>query len=155
MDRGEKAQELFHQGYNCAQALVLAFSDVTGLDPTTAARLTSGFGGGISRMREVCGAVSGMAMVAGILYGYDQPGDQAGKQQQYARVQQLAASFREEFGTIICRELLQNPPSDPNPTPRTQEFYAQRPCGRYICEAARILEKYIESHPGNHGPIHL
>ena len=147
MDYGNKAVELFRSGYNCAQAVAVSFCDVTGLEEKTAARLASAFGGGIGRMREVCGAVSGMYMVLGLLYGYDVPGDDGTKKVLYRDVQALAERFKEVGGSIICREILKNPPSDPNPTPRTEEFYKTRPCDRMICTAARLMEEFIGSHP--------
>lgn len=147
MNHCDRAVELFIQGYNCAQAVAMAFCDVTGLDESCTAKLISSFGGGMGRMREVCGAVSGMLLVAGQLYGYDTPDDDAIKKAHYARVQELAGKFREENGSIICRELLANPPSDPNPTPRTQEFYKQRPCARLVMLAAQIMDDYIAAHP--------
>ena len=147
MDHREKAAELFLRGYNCAQAMLVAYCDVTGLEPAFAAKLASSFGGGMGRMREVCGAVSGMLMVAGLLYGYDTPGDDGSKKAHYHLVQYLAGKFREEAGSIVCREILKNPPSDPNPTPRTAEFYARRPCARMLTLAAGILDEYIGEHP--------
>ncbi len=147
MEHGLYAAELFLNGYNCAQAVAIAFCDVTGLDKDFTARMASSFGGGMGRMREVCGAVSGMLMVAGLLYGYDTPGDDVSKKAHYTRVQELAGQFREQVGSIVCREILRNPPSDPNPTPRTAEFYAQRPCARMVILAAEILDKYITEHP--------
>ena len=147
MDHSIKAGELFLNGCNCAQAVFLAFSDVTGIDEKTAAKLSSPFGGGMGRMREVCGAVSGMLMVLGCLYGYDQQDGDAQKKQLYKDVQALAGKFREECGSIICREILKNPPSDPNPTPRTAEFYAKRPCARMVMTAARLMDEFIAEHP--------
>ena len=148
MDHSYKAAELFLNGSNCAQAVVLAFGDVTGLDDSMAAKLSSSFGGGMGRMREVCGAVSGMLMVVGLLYGYDDPGEKdIQKKEHYRLVQELAGKFREECGSIICREILKNPPSDPNPTPRTEEFYKKRPCVHMVMTAARILDEYIAEHP--------
>lgn len=148
MDHSIKAGELFLSGCNCAQAVLLAFQDVTGLDHKTAAKLSAPFGGGMGRMREVCGAVSGMLMVLGTLYGYDDTvGDDAAKREHYRAVQELAGKFREECGSIVCREILKNPPSDPNPTPRTEEFYKKRPCARMVMTAARILDEYIAVHP--------
>ena len=147
MDHREKAAQLFLQGYNCAQAMMVAYCDVTGLTPDFAARMASSFGGGMGRMREVCGAVSGMLMVAGLLYGYEIPGDDVSKKAHYHLVQHLAGKFREEAGSIVCREILKNPPSDPNPTPRTAEFYAQRPCARMLILAAEILDEYMAEHP--------
>lgn len=147
MDRSEHAGELFLTGYNCAQSVTMAFADLMGMDEQAAARLASPFGGGMGRMREVCGAVSGMLMVAGLLYGYDTPGDDVSKKAHYHLVQHLAGKFREEAGSIVCREILKNPPSDPNPTPRTAEFYAKRPCARMLVLAAGILDEYIAEHP--------
>lgn len=148
MDHSEKAAELFLGSGNCSQALVVAFCDVTGLEEKMAARLSSSFGGGMGRMREVCGAVSGMLMVLGALYGYDDPGEKdRAKKAHYAMVQELAGKFRERNGSIICREILKNPPSDPSPTPRTAEFYKNRPCARLVVCAAELLDEYIASHP--------
>ena len=147
MDHGMKAAELFLSGYNCAQAVAVAFCDVTGLEERQAARMASAFGGGMGRMREVCGAVSGMLMVLSYLYGYDTPGDDATKKRLYGDVQALAGAFRAENGHIVCRELLKNPPSDPNPSPRTAEYYAQRPCARMVMTAARLMEEFLEAHP--------
>lgn len=147
MEHGIKAAELFLEGFNCAQAVAVAFCDVTGLEPEMAARMASGFGGGVGRLREVCGAVSGMVMVLSTLYGYDDPADGTGKQQLYAEVQALAEQFRAENGSIICREILKNPPTDPNPSPRTAEYYAKRPCARMVYTAARLMDDFIAAHP--------
>ena len=147
MDHGTKAVELFKQGYNCSQTVVVAFCDVTGLEPDFAAKMASSFGGGMGRMREVCGAVSGMLMVLSILYGYDTPGDDESKKRLYTEVQALAGKFREEVGAIVCREILKNPSSDPNPTPRTAEFYAKRPCARMVVTAGKLLDEFIAAHP--------
>ena len=147
MDHGLKAAELFLSGYNCAQAVAVAFHEELGLTESQAARMASAFGGGMGRMREVCGAVSGMLLVLSQLYGYDTPGDDISKKELYSRVQALAAGFREENGSIICREILKNPPSDPNPTPRTAEFYAKRPCAKMVMTAARLMEQFMEENP--------
>ena len=147
MNHVERAVELFVEGYNCAQAVAAAFGDLTGLDEKTAAKMASCFGGGMGRMREVCGAVSGMLMVAGHLYGYDGPDEGGAKMAHYTLVQELAGKFREQAGSIVCREILKNPPSDPAPTPRTEAFYKNRPCARMVVLAAQILDQYIASHP--------
>lgn len=147
MDRGIKAAELFLQGYNCAQSIAVTFADVLGLEESFCAKAVSGFGGGMGRLREVCGAVSGMFFVMSLLYGYDSSEDETGKKETYALVQQLAAEFKRENGSIICREILENPPTDPNPSPRTAEYYRQRPCARMVLTAAQILERYIADHP--------
>ena len=147
MDHGIEAAERFLGGYNCAQAVMCAFCDRTGLTEAQAAKMASAFGGGMGRMREVCGAVSGMMMVLSLLYGYDTPGDDVSKKILYTRVQALAERFRQENGSIICREILKNPPSDPNPTPRTQEFYAKRPCAKMVMCAGRLLDEFMEENP--------
>ena len=148
MEHSYKAAELFLSGSNCAQAVAVAFCDVTGLEPDFAAKMASSFGGGMGRLREVCGAVSGMLMVAGLIYGYEDPGENdCNKKAHYQLVQTLAGKFRDEVGSIVCREILKNPPSDPNPTPRTAEFYAKRPCARMVMLAAQILDEYIAEHP--------
>ena len=146
-DHASYAAELFESGYNCAQAVAVAFCDVTGMEEKAAAAMASSFGGGMGRMREVCGAVSGMLLVAGILYGYDTPGDDVNKKAHYQRVQAMAADFREEAGSIICREILKNPPSDPSPTPRSEAFYQMRPCTRMVYRAAEILDQYRKENP--------
>ena len=144
---GERAMSLFKEGYNCAQAVFMSFSEETGIDEKTAARLASSFGGGIGRMREVCGAVSGMMMVVGLLYGFEPSEGSAAKSAHYHLVQELAEQFRQQAGSIICREILKNPPADPNPSPRTAEYYANRPCARMVMLAAEILDRYIAEHP--------
>ena len=146
MDHTKQAAELFENGYNCAQSIAVAFSDVTGISPEASARMISAFGGGMGRMREVCGAVSGMFMVVSSLYGYDSP-NPAAQKELYTIVQQLADQFRQEAGSIICREILANPPSDPKPTPRTPDFYKLRPCTRMVVLAASLLDEYITAHP--------
>ena len=147
MDRQHNAAKLFFEGYNCAQAVAMAFSDVIGLDEQFCAKAVSSFGGGMGRLREVCGAVSGMLFVAGILYGYDTKDDDEIKKEHYARVQELAGQFREEVGSIICREILKNPPTDPTPSPRTEQYYKERPCAHMVVTAVRIMEEYIAKHP--------
>ena len=143
MDHREKAAELFVNGCNCAQAVVAAFHEELGMTESEAARLSSSFGGGMGRMRETCGAVSGMLLVAGLLWGYGTPGDDEAKAAHYRLVQEMAAKFRERTGSLICRELLGNPPSDPNPTPRTADFYKTRPCAGFVALAAEILDGEI------------
>ena len=147
MNHVERAVDLFVEGYNCAQAVAAAFGDLTGLDEKTAAKMASCFGGGMGRMREVCGAVSGMLLVAGVLYGYNDPKATTEKRELYAQVQAMAGQFRQELGSIVCRDLLKNPPSDPNPTPRTEQFYKERPCARMVATAARIMDEFIQEHP--------
>ena len=147
MDREYQAAKLFTEGYNCAQSVIMVFADLLNLDEKTCAKISSSFGGGMGRMREVCGAVSGMLLVAGILYGYKgNEGDEV-KKAHYARVQELAGKFRDQVGSIVCREILKNPPSDPAPTPRTEEYYKMRPCARMVYLATQIMEDYLIAHP--------
>lgn len=144
-DHSKIAGDLFLEGYNCSQAAFLAFRDLTEMDRQTALRLSSSFGGGMGRLREVCGAVSGIFMAAGILWGYDRPGDIEAKAAHYARVQSLAEAFRKKHGSIVCREILKGIVSDssPNPTVRDAEFYKKRPCLRCIEDAAAVLDDMI------------
>ena len=145
----ERATALFQEGYNCAQAVFCAFADVTGLDLETSARLASSFGGGLGRLREVCGAVSGAAMVLGMAEGYADPKDGQAKKDHYARVRDFAARFREANGSIVCRELLAG--GDPHaaqpggePEARTPEFYKKRPCPELVGMAVDILDEMLE-----------
>ena len=117
MNHSEKAAQLFLSGYNCAQSVFVAFADVMGLNDSFAAKIASSFGGGMGRMREVCGAVSGMLMVLGTLYGYDTKNNDKIKEAHYTAVQKLSEQFRKETGTIICRELLGEADSSPKPSP--------------------------------------
>lgn len=147
MNHQEKALQLFHEGYNCAQAVFTAFADEMKLDHNFALRLSSSFGGGMGRMREVCGAVSGALMVLGALKGYDKLDDRSVINSHYAAVQELAKQFREVHGSIICRELLglrQGEKNAPSPTVRTDAFYQERPCDRCIADAVRILEEMLK-----------
>ena len=146
MTHGEYAAQLFCEGYNCAQAVAVAFCDLTGMDKAQAAKMASPFGGGFGRQREVCGAVSGMCQVYGLLYGYEPPNPDK-QMAVYADVQAMCAQFREVAGSIVCRDILKNPPSDPAPSPRTAEYYAQRPCARMVLLACDILDEYIVNHP--------
>ena len=148
MSHKETAISYFKQGFNCAQAVVMAFAEVTGLDEKQSARLASSFGGGLGRLREVCGAVSGMATVIGILYGYDDPNARGAVQEHYARVQEVAGKFKKLNGSIVCRELLGgNPSTSGAPEPRTAEYYKKRPCAELVGIAAEILGDFITRHP--------
>lgn len=149
MTKRERATELFLRGYNCAQSVAGAFCEETGIDFNTMMKLSSAFGGGMGRLREVCGTVSGMFIITGLLYGYDSPEDRDAKKLLYAEIQSLAARFKEQNGSYICRELLSlrtKTPDDPTPEPRTADYYAKRPCKNLVGDAAEILELFIESH---------
>jgi len=167
--REEIARENFKGGCNCAQAVLLAFPDITSLDRHTAMKLASPFGGGMGRMREVCGAVSGALMVIGFFCGYDADSDKESGEKAllYSRVQEFSERFRNENGSIICRELLSGQikrieagastsaeetdtqigamlSSSPIPTPRSDEYYKKRPCAELVVSAARILAELTE-----------
>lgn len=145
MSYKEKARAIFKSGYNCSQAVFLAFSDVTGIDEKTATMLSSSFGGGMGRLREVCGAVSGCFMVLGALLGPADPSDHDAKMKHYAIIQEAAAMFKEENGSYICRELLGlgSGASIPVPEKRTEEYYKRRPCDEYVAIAADITERIL------------
>ncbi len=149
MNHAEKACRLFAEGRNCSQAVFTAFCDVTGLDEEFALRLSSSFGGGMGRMREVCGTCSAMFMIAGILYGYISKNDIDEKAEHYRRIQYLAQEFKNKHDTINCLELLKNLNVDKNPVPekRTEQYYKVRPCIKFVRTAAEILDKYIDEHP--------
>ncbi len=141
----QKARELFLAGANCSQAVLGAFQEECGLDMDTLLKLASGFGGGMARMREVCGAVSGMFLAADLIKGSASLTDKAAKDAQYAFLQGLAAKFKAETGSIICRELLGLPagPDAPVSTPRTPAFYHKRPCAEMVALAAGILAEAL------------
>ena len=144
-EKGKQAKAFFMEGYNCTQSVALAFCDEIGIEKEKLLRMVSSFGGGMGRLREVCGAVSGMFLVAGAFYGYDDPKDMQAKKEHYARIQELAAQFRAETGSIVCRELLGLEGKDKSPVPseRTAEYYKKRPCPEMIELAADLMEAYI------------
>lgn len=149
MNKGDLAYELFLKGYNCTQAVTVAFADELGLSEQAAARLSGGFGGGMGRMREVCGTFSGIVMVLGALYGYSDPKDTAAKKSLYEKIRALADKFRAENGSIICRELLglEKAEDSAAPEPRTPEYYQKRPCPELCRCAANLLEEFIRENP--------
>jgi C_GCAxxG_C_C family probable redox protein len=141
----EKAAALFEQGYNCAQAVFAAFCDVTGLPEQTALKVSASFGGGVAHMREVCGAVSGMCMVTGMLYGYKDPQNPIEKSEHYKLVQRLMEQFREKNDSIVCRELLGLPSGYHSTEPLTPEQKQKAPhsCHNLIVGAAEILDDFL------------
>jgi C_GCAxxG_C_C family probable redox protein len=146
MDHAEKAQELFLQGYNCSQSVFLAFEDLTGLDQPTGARLSSSFGGGMGRLREVCGAVSGMVLVANFVCGQSDISDKAAKDAHYAKVRELTDAFQKETGSVVCRELLglkEKQSDEPVSEARTEQYYKKRPCAELVALAAEIVDKTL------------
>jgi len=153
--RAQRAVELFKNGFNCAQAVFASCADLYGItDEQLALRLSASFGGGMGRMRLVCGAASGMFMLAGLQNGSSTPHDNEGKMANYAFVQQLAGDFKGKYGSLICAELLGLAPKgqcnckldlDPRPEERTPEYYEKRPCPEMIAEAVRIYLRNIKS----------
>ncbi len=145
MNHREKARDLFVQGYNCSQAVVAAYCDVTGLDFETSLKISSSFGAGMGKMRSVCGAVTGMFIVAGLLWGNIDP-DTASKEKHYTLIQQMAQRFKDEHNTIVCMELLKNLKTDtaPKPDERTEDYYKVRPCVRFVECACDILDDIIK-----------
>ena len=152
-ERVEKAKRLFKEGgYNCCQAVVLAYNDLFDLDDETAAAVSSGFGGGMGRMREVCGTVSGMTMLAGLMKPASDPSVKDWRTANYALVQKMAGEFRDMNGSIVCKELLglvpmgsgtPAPKESPEPSDRTPEYYKERPCEELVGIAARIAGENI------------
>ena len=147
-ERVERARGYFTAGYNCAQAVVMAFDDVMGQSPEALARLAAPFGGGMGRMREVCGTVSGMAMLAGEICPSADPKNLEERKNNYALVQHFAECFRSANGDIVCRRLLGLEPmveraETAMPSQRTAEYYTKRPCVEYVASAARIVAEYL------------
>lgn len=146
--RIQRAGELFKQGFNCSQSVVAAFADKYGFTEEQALRMSASFGGGIGRMRQTCGAACGMFMLAGLDCGATEGSDRAGKSHNYAVVQQLAAEFERQNGSLVCAELLGLKPKTPICTQaeeRTEAYYAKRPCAEMVKAAARIFAGYLES----------
>ncbi len=147
--KGDRAYQLFKEGYNCSQSVFGAFCEELGVDFETAVKLASGFGGGIGRMREVCGAFSGAVMAASLIYGYSDPKATTEKMELYEKIRSLAGSFSEENGSIICRELLglQQAEKSAAPEARTAEYYKKRPCAELCRYSADLLDEFIRSNP--------
>jgi len=143
--RREKAMAYFTEGYNCSQSVVKAFADLLPVDEEGLSRLASSFGGGMGRLREVCGGVTGMFMITGLLQGYSGPAKGPVKNWHYANIQLLAQRFAERHGSIVCRELLHKKPGPeaPQAEERSEEYYKKRPCREIVGAAARILAEYL------------
>ncbi len=143
--RADLAERYFREGYNCAQAVTLAFSDLIGLPPEKAASLSSSFGGGFGRNREICGAVSGGCIVIGALMGTYPPDDRAAKAAHYETVRGFMRDFAETNGSYVCRDLLSRPEKGGEPSGRDDAFYHKRPCVELVRSAAGLLEKTLLS----------
>ncbi|HIY08397.1 MAG TPA: C-GCAxxG-C-C family protein [Firmicutes bacterium] len=148
MTRADQAETLFRQGYGCCQAVAAAFAPELELPTETAIRLASGFSAGFGRLREVCGAFSALCLVAGQVWGYSDPLDQETKKALYRRIQGMAASLRQQHGSILCRELLAragvaDDGPQGSPQERTEAYYRSRPCVGFIRSAAALLEEQL------------
>ena len=146
-ERVQKAVDLFKSGYNCSQSVFLAYNDLFAIEDTLADTLLAPLGGGMGRLREVCGAVSASFMIMGLKYPANNPNDKPAKIRNYTAVQELAAEFREKNGSIVCRELLGlvQKQDDPIPLDRTEAYYKRRPCAGYVAVAARIVGEKLKS----------
>jgi len=149
-DRIQRAVELFMQGYGCCQSVVCAFSDLYGLDEEMALKVSAGFGGGVGRMRMMCGACSALVILAGLERGQTRGEDREGKAVCYQLVRQLLETFRQRNGSIICAELLQMngvkaETNTSQPDERNAEYYRVRPCARKVESAARVFAEYLAS----------
>ena len=144
-DRVQRAVELFMSGYGCCQSVVAAFADLYELTDEQAKLVAAGFGGGVGRMRMMCGAVSGLVVLAGMKEGQTRGDDREGKGRCYALVQQMAEAFRQENGALLCSELLglKSQPQPPTPEARTPQYYAKRPCPQIVESAARIVVQQL------------
>ena len=144
-ERAQKAYDLFCEGYNCAQAVAIAFSDIIMLDKETISRLVSGFGGGFGRMREVCGAISGGVFVLNAIFGVFDINNVESKAKHYSLIQELLKTFEAENGSFICRELLGLDVKNEAPTPekRNAQYYKKRPCAELCAISAKITSKII------------
>lgn len=147
--RVERAVDNFMQGYGCCQSVVAAFADLYGLDETLAVKIAAGFGGGVGRMRMMCGAVSGLVMLVGLEEGQIEGADREGKSHCYKIVQQLLEESKQQNGSIICAEILglkghEKATNSYVASERTAEYYKQRPCAAKVESAARIFATYFE-----------
>ena len=147
-ERVTRAVGYFKSGYNCAQAVVMAYDDIMDLSVEALAKIAAPFGGGMGRMREVCGTVSSMTFIAGAILPAINPQNLEERKANYALVQHFAQRFRQENGDIVCRRLLGLEPmaersETPMPSQRTEEYYRKRPCAEYVAAATRIVAEYI------------
>ena len=147
MTKGDIAKKYFEDGYNCAQAVLLAFCEDFGLEKETAIMMSAPFGGGIGRLREVCGTFTGMNMVLGLYEGKYDIKDNQKKTKLYKDVQALAEKFKQDNGSIICRDLLGlriKGKDNPTPEVRTDTYYKARPCSELCKYAGDLLEEFLD-----------
>lgn len=154
--RVAQAVENFMAGYGCCQSVVAAFADLYGLDDVLAKKIAAGFGGGVGRLRMMCGAVSGIVMLVGLDCGQTEGSDRDGKSACYKVVQQLLAQSEAENGSLICAEILglkgqDKAQSSYVASARTAEYYKKRPCAAKVESAARIFANYLKNKQSLHG----
>ena len=143
MEKELKSKELFKSGYNCSQSVFCTFCEEYGIDFEQGLKLSSSFGGGMGKLREVCGAVTAMFMIAGLKHGYTSNDNDETKTEHYKLIQHLAEIFKQKFGSIICRELLNLKSDGYVPSKRTEEYYKTRPCEEFIAYASNIIENEL------------
>lgn len=145
MDNVKRSIDLFREGYNCAQAVAVAFHKECGLTLDQASNISAPFGGGLGRQREICGAVSGMSMVLGMLHPFALEDKREAKKEIYELTKQKCDTFKESMGSIVCREILGERAGKASSTPeeRTEYYYATRPCERCVERAAALVQEYI------------
>lgn len=148
MNHADTAESLFVSGYNCAQAVLLAYQPELGLDEKSLLRMSSSLGGGMGGMREICGAVNAMFLVIGLKYGPEDPSNQPAKAAHYASLRQLAHEFQSEYGALRCGDLLKalKDHLPESPAVRTPDYYAKRPCTQLVCNATRLIDEYCAAH---------
>ncbi len=144
-DKTKKAEELFLKGYNCAQSVFCAFCEEFGINFETGLKLSSSFGGGMGRLREVCGALCAVFMIAGLKKGYIENDNDEIKAQHYRLIQELAEKFKRENGSLYCRELIGEDKNGYIPSKRTEEYYEKRPCAKIVKSAAKIIADLISN----------
>lgn len=146
MTRKEKAEKNFYEGYTCSQSVVKAFSDLIEIDEKTLLKIALPLGGGLGRLRLTCGAVNGIAIIIGLIFGSSEIDDN-NKSLVYSMVQEVASRFEEHMGTLNCKKLLEKAEvevtSKGKPDVRTEDYYRKRPCGKIVYEAARVLEEFL------------
>ncbi|HOO80005.1 MAG TPA: C-GCAxxG-C-C family protein [Lachnospiraceae bacterium] len=143
--RVDDAVQMFEEGYNCCQSVFTTYADLFGVPRELALKISSPMGAGIGRMREVCGTVCAMSMLAGLKMGNTDPLNQQGKTAIYEKVQEMANCFKESQGTIICRERLKGIALEKGVAPelRTAQYYQRRPCSKIVANAAAIVEEML------------
>lgn len=145
-ERVKKSLKLFNSGYNCAQSVVCAYSDIFGISIEEGRKLSSGFGGGIGGLRRTCGAFSGLVILLGLKHGAYDPNDNTAKRAYYKLIQDCEQEFKDKFETSNCKELLTKAGAhfSESPMARNEEYYSKRPCAVFVACASELFEKYSQ-----------